>query len=104
MRAAPRAVLPCQGEAIELTGVGFFAKFAVPHKAPRTEPKEISGGNVTIQVEGVEHAAGCVLLVRDGVISTLEGYTHGGESPERPVVISVPEPTPVVPNEPAESP
>ena len=57
--------------------MGFFVSFAVPAGAPRVDPPTASGGAVTVDLEGLEHGSGCVLFVRDGVISTLEGYAYG---------------------------
>jgi hypothetical protein len=41
-----------------------------------------------IATTGVENGAGCLLFVRDGVLSSLEGYTYVGEewpgTPGRP--------------------
>ncbi len=83
---------------IVLTGVGFFVNFDVDADAPRTEPiKNFTGGNVAIALEGVEHGAGCVLFVRDGVITMLEGYTYGAEAwPARPIVLALEQPCPLV--------
>jgi hypothetical protein len=88
---------------VELTGVGFFVEFGVSSDAPRAEPKELTGGHVNIQVEGVMHGAGCLLFVRDGVIVRLEGYTYDDKWPERPVVVSLTEPIPLVPSDPGVS-
>jgi hypothetical protein len=74
---------------VELTGHGFFVNFAIPPDAPRTEPSDIAGGGANIQIEGVEHGAGCVLFVRGGVIAFLEGFVYAGEWPEHPVVLAV---------------
>jgi hypothetical protein len=82
---------------VELTGAGFFVEFSVPLDAPRAEPRELTGGNVPIQIEGLEHGAGCLLFVRDGILRTLEGYTYGEEWPERPIVVSLGEAVPLVP-------
>ena len=84
-------------EQVELTGVGFFVGFQVPADVGRTTPADFAGGNVNIQVEGVKHGAGCVLFVRDGVLSMLEGYTYGDEEwPERPVVVELRDALPLV--------
>jgi hypothetical protein len=51
-------------------------------------------GYVNIRVDGVENGAGCLLFVRDGVLSFLEGYTYGGaEWPQHPVVMELREPS-----------
>jgi hypothetical protein len=66
--------------AVELSGAGFFADIEVPDDAPMVSPPSISGGDAKIVVEGVQHGAGCVLFVRDGRLSMLEGYTYGNEA------------------------
>jgi hypothetical protein len=72
---------------VELTGVGFSVTFEVPTDIARTVPAKFAGGNVRIEVEGIKHGAGCILFVRDGVLSVLDGYTYCGEEwPEHPVV------------------
>ena len=83
---------------VELTGVGFFVDFDIPSDAPRTEPKNMTGGSVEIRVEGVANGAGCLLFVRDGVIAMLEGYTYDDAWPERPVVLALENPIPLVPS------
>ncbi len=82
---------------VELTGAGFFVTFEVPADVARTTPPNLQGGDVHIRVEGVEHGAGCVLFVRDGVLSMLEGYTYGEEWPEHPLIVELREATPLAP-------
>jgi len=74
---------------VDLTHVGFFANFDVPADVARSSPPDFVGGNAFIDLEGVQHGAGCVLFVRDGVLSCLEGYVYGEEWPERPIVIGI---------------
>ncbi len=81
---------------VELTGAGFFVEFSVPPDAPRAEPPELKGGNVQMEIEGLEGGAGCLLFVRNGMLHTLEGYTYGEEWPERPMVVSLGEVVPLV--------
>ncbi len=82
---------------VELTGAGFFVTFEIPADVARTTPPNLQGGDVHIRVEGVEHGAGCVLFVRDGVLSMLEGYTYGEEWPEHPLIVRLREATPLAP-------
>jgi hypothetical protein len=94
------SVLRAQHEAsqvvdLELTGVGFFANFEVPADAARCSPSNFVGGNAAIDIEGVEHGAGCVLFVRDGVLCFLEGYVYSGEWPEHPIVTAIRDVEPV---------
>jgi hypothetical protein len=84
---------------VTLTGVGFFVDFEVPLESARTAPEKFAGGDVNIQVDGVEHGAGCLLFVRDGVLSMLEGYTYGEEWPEHAVVRELRDAIPVVPGD-----
>jgi hypothetical protein len=61
----------------EFSGVGFFTHFVVPPDAPvrRDLPsKEI--GHVGAEFPSLQHGAGFVLFIRDGVVSMLEGYTY----------------------------
>ena len=82
---------------VELTGVGLFVDFEVPATVPRIVPPNITGGDVNIEVEGMKYGAGCVLFVKAGAISTLEGYAHGGEQwPEHPVVGALRDAVPII--------
>jgi hypothetical protein len=62
----------------EFTGVGFFTRFSISTDAPvRRDLPSTELGDVGARIAGLEHGAGFVLFVRDGVISQLEGYTYG---------------------------
>ena len=56
---------------ISLSGAGFFVDFEIPAEIARVAPANFQGGVVNIRVEGVENGAGCLLFVRDGVLSFL---------------------------------
>jgi hypothetical protein len=62
----------------EVTGVGFVTTFSVPAGAPGLEgrKKNFSFGDVVAQITGLQHGAGFVLHVRDGIIQSLEGYSY----------------------------
>ena len=71
---------------VELTGVGLYANFAVPSDIPRVTPARIIGGDVPMEVEGLEGGAGCLVCVSDGHLDFLEVYVNGREPfPDRPV-------------------
>jgi hypothetical protein len=90
---------------VELTGVGFFADLEVPPDVTRVEPASFAGGDANIELVGVQHGAGCVLFVRDGRLSLLEGYTHAGEEwAEDAVVLSVGDVLPIQPANPRVNP
>jgi hypothetical protein len=80
-----------------LTGGGFVVDFAIPPSAPRVSLRTMIGGAAIIEMEGVEHGAGCVLFVREGVLQMLEGYAYADEWPERPVVKSIRDVVPLLP-------
>jgi hypothetical protein len=83
---------------VKLSGVGFFVEYEVPADASRTAQENFAGGTVTIAVEGVEHGAGCLVFVRCGVLSFLEGYTYGGDEwPEHPMVRDLRDVVPISP-------
>jgi hypothetical protein len=82
---------------IHLTGVGFFADIEVPEDAPRAEGADFVGGSADIELVGVPHGAGCVLFVRDGRSSLLEGFAYDGTWAEDTVVASVKNVVPIRP-------
>jgi len=83
---------------IELSGVGFFAHLHVPPDKPKTTPSDFAGGDALIELTGSTGGAGCVLFVKNGYLSMLEGYTHGGDSwLEDAVVLDVKDVTPIHP-------
>ena len=74
--------------------------FDIPAEVARAAPANFQGGAVNIRAQRVENGAGCLLFVRDGVLSFLEGYTYGGEEwPEHPVVLELRDPPPTAPQE-----
>jgi hypothetical protein len=85
---------------VKLTGVGFFVDFEIPADAARTIPGNFVGGGARIAVEGVEHGAGCLLFVRDGALSVLEGFTYADAWREHAVVLDLRDAIPIaLPNE-----
>ena len=92
-----------QISSVDLTGVGFFVNYEVPDDSPRTKPPDIVGGHADIEAEGLSIDAGCVLFVRDGLLSFLEIYTYGDSEvwSEQMKVIAIKNISPLCP--PAES-
>jgi hypothetical protein len=61
------------------SGCGFFTRFSVPDDAARVDPPNFEMGDVKLELSGVEHGAGVLLFVHNGVLSMREGYTYGDE-------------------------
>lgn len=83
---------------IKRSGRAFHAKFEVPEDAPAVSPLDFAGGYAGIRLAGVTLRAGCVLYVRGGFLSTLEGYTYEDDWPDHTVVESVTDVMPIEPN------
>jgi hypothetical protein len=83
---------------VEMTGVGFFVDFAVPSDIPLAEPQNFAGGDAVIALAGAAAPAGCVLHVRDGRLTTLEGYTFDEAWPEDAEILSVTDVAPISPS------
>ena len=68
----------------EFTGKGFFTNFIVPVDATikRDLPNmELTGFNA--EFPNLEHGAGFILFIRDGVVSWLEGFTYDENWPDK---------------------
>ena len=65
----------------DLTGHGFYLRFAVPtsvtklHEKFRVKP-DFYFGDVKVSIDSLEHDAGFLLWVKDGILDLLEGYTY----------------------------
>jgi hypothetical protein len=83
---------------VELTGVGFFVHFETVAGGPMTSPLNFVGGSATLEISSAPNGAGCVLFVRDGRLSMLEGYTYGDEQwSEDAKVLSIKDVVPIRP-------
>ncbi|MCX5741652.1 MAG: hypothetical protein NT062_04030 [Proteobacteria bacterium] len=64
----------------EFTGVGFYTEFGHPPGAARLRaPMRVRFGDVLADIRGLEHGAGFVLFIDDGLITMLEGYSTANE-------------------------
>jgi hypothetical protein len=69
----------------DYTGVGFFTSFTVPPTSPRlTSATRLVIGDVYAEVHDLEHPAGFLLFVSDGVIRTLECFIIDDKFPDNP--------------------
>jgi hypothetical protein len=67
----------------EMTGVGFFTEFDVPHDVPRVPHNpSFKIGDVNGTAENVKNGIGFLLYVEGGKLSMLEGYTYDDPWPE----------------------
>jgi hypothetical protein len=65
----------------EFTGAGFYTKFRLSPETRRAPGnRSLNLSDVLANIAGMKMGAGFVLLVRDGAIHTLEGYSYGDES------------------------
>jgi hypothetical protein len=59
-----------------ITGAGFFTDFSIQENVARINPrKPFMLKDVGVEINGVPNAGAFLLLVKDGVIDQLEGYT-----------------------------
>jgi hypothetical protein len=78
INALRRQLVYCRVALRELTGVGFFSTLQI---SPEVQPAPVKRGrmtlgDVTAAVEGLEHGAGFVLFVQNGVLDLLEGFSY----------------------------
>lgn len=83
---------------VEFTGVGLLVDFEVPGDTALVSPRDFAGGFASITLAGARLGAGCVLFVRDGRLSTLEGFTYDDEWPEGTNVVSIDNVVQIQPN------
>ena|SRR6266567_8319105 len=61
----------------KLTGAGFFTRFSVPPDAPKVANKaSFRIGDVSADINDLKYGAGFLLLVKDCLIDSLEGYSY----------------------------
>ena len=60
----------------EFTGCGFYIEFKVSNSDLCIPFLDIQLGDVIAEIEGLEHGAGFLLFIKNGVLSMLEGYSY----------------------------
>ncbi|MFK8001053.1 MAG: hypothetical protein AB8H86_15765 [Polyangiales bacterium] len=75
----------------EVSGVGFFTEFEWPRGVDPVlaAPASIRFGDLHAEFEGLQHGAGFILFVDEGVATMLEGYTYIGAWPKDEVLVSL---------------
>ena len=84
MDALRRQLEGCSVASREFTAHGFFSSLVVADgvsAAPVTR-KRLALGDATATIDGLEHGAGFVLFVREGVLEMLEGFSYGEPWPD----------------------
>jgi hypothetical protein len=78
MDALRRQLDACSVASREFTGHGFFSTLVVADgvEAAPVTLRQLDLGDVTATIDGLEHGAGFVLFVRDGVLHMLEGFAY----------------------------
>jgi len=66
----------------EYTGVGFWTFFTVPDNAPNAQPPDFLLDDVVATMSGVAHGVGFSLLVKNGRLDMLEGFTYDQRWPD----------------------
>jgi hypothetical protein len=59
----------------KFTGVGFFTSVHLPPSVAKADSASIRIADVVGELPGLEHGAGFVVFVDDGLLSALEGFT-----------------------------
>jgi hypothetical protein len=81
---------------ITLTGAGLFADISLPAVVRTVVPADMIGGEVVLNVEGLDAPAGSLVKVRDGRLDFIEIYTYGDAGwPDQPRVLSFGESIPL---------
>ena len=66
-------------ESRDYTGVGFFTNFVIEESAPKCSISNFELGDLSVTISGQD--CGCILFIKDGVVSFLEGFTYGDDWP-----------------------
>jgi hypothetical protein len=74
----------CRVASREFTGHGFFSTLVVAAgvDAATVTRKQLDLGDASATIDGLEHGAGFVLFVREGVLDMLEGFAYDEPWPD----------------------
>ena len=65
----------------EYSGVGFFTTLAVNAAARPISVSSLRFGDVEATIAGLQHGAGFLVFVEEGMLTMLEGYCYGESWP-----------------------
>lgn len=71
----------------EFSGAGFFVHFRVPASSQRVDEGRLVIGDVYAELTGLEHEAGFLLFVSDGVLDNLECFIADDRWPAEPELV-----------------
>ena len=83
MNAFREQLAVCRIKSRELTGVGFFTHIVVPQRLAVAAVGKLILSDVAAELDGVQHGAGFVLFIEDGMLDVLEGFTYDEPWPDR---------------------
>jgi hypothetical protein len=68
-----------------LTGAGFFTEIELPPETilARMSPDSFQFGDVEASIPGLQHGAGFLVYIRNGMLQLLEGYSYEEPWPQR---------------------
>lgn len=75
----------------EFTGAGFYTDF-IRDSSLRVDElgqADVRLDDVVVEIEGVQHGAGFILLIKDGLLDMLEGFTFDEPWPDEVMTFSV---------------
>lgn len=61
----------------EFTGHGFYTDYIVDDSLAIKNNLNFELGNTKAEINGLKFGAGFILFIRNGLITTLEGYSYG---------------------------
>jgi hypothetical protein len=73
----------CQISMREFTGAGFYTTLVVDKSLVKSIECDLILSDVIAQVGGLQHGAGFVLYVNNGILDVLEGYSYDEPWPEQ---------------------
>jgi hypothetical protein len=84
LRILQKQLKRCRVKSREFTGVGFMTELDLPADVERVRlcKHETKVGGVVAATGGLEHGAGFVLYLKDGLLDALEGYSYDETWPQ----------------------
>jgi hypothetical protein len=67
----------------KFTGAGFVTTFEIATTAPQPRQMTSKLGDVSAEIEGLQHGAGFLLSVENGYLHSLEGFTYDEAWPSK---------------------